>query len=323
MPTFGLLPQIIVVGIGAGLAAALLFVAVFTGTFFAYPLFALSALPIGLATFGWGPLSGGLATAVSTGTLALADQPTLAIGFAILVGGPALWVAMVAGQPARVTQSGTHRTAVFRPLAEVLIHTAGIVALAVITVGVFIRFDPTVAARAFLDAFVQSAPAVADMSRAELRAQLAPVVRVMFNWLPVTAAPSVMTMLVINSWLAARITALSGRLERPWTPMADLRLPLAVTVVLLVGLAGGFLPGGIGLAFNVAASAAGFALALAGLATLHTVTMGRPNRALILGVAYALTVILSVPIILWTLLGVVDSATDFRRRFAGGNNPQA
>lgn len=317
--SFRQLAQIVAVGIGAGLASALLFVAVFTGTFFAPPLFALSALPIGLATFGWGPLAGGLAAVVSAATLALAEQPTMAALFGLLIGGPALWVALVASQPTSVVQAGQHRVASYRPLSEVLIHAAGIIALAIVALGVLMRFDAAVASRAFLDAFVRAAPALPDVTPAELREQIEPVARLLFSWLPLASAPLLMTPLILNTWLAARVTALSGRLERPWTPLPTTRLPRAPIVALLVAIAGSFLPGGIGLAFNVVAGAAGFALALAGLAALHTVTLGRTNRTLALGLTYTLTFMLTVPILLWMLLGILDSTTDFRQRYAGAN----
>ena len=50
--------RIILVGIGAGLAAALLFLSPIGGTLLAFPLFVLSGFPIAIAGFGWRPASG-------------------------------------------------------------------------------------------------------------------------------------------------------------------------------------------------------------------------------------------------------------------------
>ena len=50
--------QSIFVGIGAGLAAALLFLAPVSGTALAFPLFALTGLPIAIAGLGWGVVGG-------------------------------------------------------------------------------------------------------------------------------------------------------------------------------------------------------------------------------------------------------------------------
>ncbi|MFO1185025.1 MAG: hypothetical protein U1E56_09585 [Bauldia sp.] len=319
VPVLGPFAQSVAVGVGAGLASALLFLAVFTGTIFSFPLFALSGLPIGIAALGWGPVSGGLAALVSGAALAVTEEPSLAGYFGLLVGGPALWVALVAGQPVGAVEVSGRRSLAFRPLSEILIHTAGFVTLAVIAAGVLRRYDPAIATRDFLD-LLAAAPPFPDVTPAEMRSRVEPLARTAFAWLPFTAAPMAMTLLVINTWVAARVTALSGRLARPWTPLPSLRVPVPVIAALLAGMVGSLLSGGIGRAFNVIASASGFTFALGGLAALHAITAGRPNRALALGLAYVLTVILTFPILLWAVLGIVDSTTDLRHRFAAGGN---
>ena len=59
--------QIVLIGIGAGLAAALLFVSPLSGTLLALPLFALSGLPIAIAGLGWGSLSAAIAAVGAAG----------------------------------------------------------------------------------------------------------------------------------------------------------------------------------------------------------------------------------------------------------------
>ena len=50
--------QVFLVGIGAGIAAALLFMAPIGGTVLAFPLFLLTGLPIAIAGLGWGVIAG-------------------------------------------------------------------------------------------------------------------------------------------------------------------------------------------------------------------------------------------------------------------------
>ena len=57
--------QIALVGIGAGLAAALLFISPLGGTLLAFPLFVLSGLPIAIAGLAWGSLAAAIAAAAA------------------------------------------------------------------------------------------------------------------------------------------------------------------------------------------------------------------------------------------------------------------
>ena len=57
--------QIVVVGVGAGVAAALLFASVATGSIFATLLFYLASLPILIAAIGWSHVAGLLAAVLS------------------------------------------------------------------------------------------------------------------------------------------------------------------------------------------------------------------------------------------------------------------
>ena len=85
--------QTILVGIAAGIAAALMFLAPIGGTVLAFPLFILTGLPIGLAGLGWGVRAG--AVAVFAGTLAIffALSSVAAAAFLLLFAAPAFWVA--------------------------------------------------------------------------------------------------------------------------------------------------------------------------------------------------------------------------------------
>ena len=88
--------QTIFVGIGAGLAAALLFLAPASGTVLAFPLFALTGLPIAIAGLGWGVVGGAIAAGVGTlGVLTLAHWAGGAL-FVFIFGAPLAFLARLA-----------------------------------------------------------------------------------------------------------------------------------------------------------------------------------------------------------------------------------
>ena len=49
--------QLVLIGIGAGLAAALLYASPMGGTSLAFPLLCVTGVPIAIAGFGWTPLA--------------------------------------------------------------------------------------------------------------------------------------------------------------------------------------------------------------------------------------------------------------------------
>jgi len=61
--------QPILIGIAAGIAAALLFLAPIGATLIAFPLFLLTGLPIAIAALGWGLVGGAAATLTASRAL--------------------------------------------------------------------------------------------------------------------------------------------------------------------------------------------------------------------------------------------------------------
>ena len=93
-----------------------------------------------------------------------------------------------------------------------------------------------------------------------------------------------MMTLTLNLWLAAKITATSGRLHRPWPDLKSAELPPMTLVALVVALAFCFVGG---LARDVRADrdhrALLMAYALIGFAVLHTLTLALKSRAVLAG----------------------------------------
>jgi hypothetical protein len=123
--------------------------------------------------------------------------------------------------------------------------------------------------------------------------------------------------ILLNLWLAGRITLASGRLKRPWPDLADFTMPASATFVLLFALALSFVDGMPGLV--AAGIAAPFALAfgLVGLAVAHTLTRGSPWQGFMLAALY--TGIVFVPHIglLLAIGGLAETIFHYRAAMGG------
>ena len=118
--------QIVLVGLGAGAAAALLFASVVSGSIAAIFLFYLAPLPILIAALGWSHVAGLIAAAFATAVVAVLSGvffiavPVIAfgawwLGYLALLGAPGSErrrqaARMVPGRPARAVGGG-HRHA--------------------------------------------------------------------------------------------------------------------------------------------------------------------------------------------------------------------
>jgi hypothetical protein len=138
---------------------------------------------------------------------------------------------------------------------------------------------------------------------------------------PAAAAIVAMMTLTANLWLAAKITATSGRLQRPWPDLKSADLPLMTLAVLCVAVAFCFAGGLIAMLAQIVTAALMMAYALTGFAVLHTLTLALKSRALWLGCAYAIVVVFVWPVVAMMALGLADAVFGFRRRYLQGRPP--
>src|SRR5215210_3372686 len=92
---------IVLIGIAAGCASALMFASIVSGALISLVLFYLAPLPLMVAALGWGPLSatiGGIAAAIGLG--AIFGLP-YCIAFVLTIALPAWWLGHLAllGRP--------------------------------------------------------------------------------------------------------------------------------------------------------------------------------------------------------------------------------
>ena len=99
--------QILVIGLGAGAASALLFASVASGALIATPLFYLGPLPILIAAIGWSHWAGLVAAIAAATGLGIALGFYFFLAFLIGVGLPAWWLGYLALLARPVANNGT------------------------------------------------------------------------------------------------------------------------------------------------------------------------------------------------------------------------
>jgi hypothetical protein len=138
---------------------------------------------------------------------------------------------------------------------------------------------------------------------------------------PAAAAIVAMMTLTLNLWLAARITATSGRLQRPWPDLKATALPPMILAVLSAAIAFCFVGGLLAILAQTVAAALVMAYALVGFAVLHTVTLTLKNRALWLSCSYAIVTVFGWPMLAMAALGLADAVFGLRQRYLQGRPP--
>jgi hypothetical protein len=297
--------QIVLVGLGAGAAAALLFASVVSGSLAAVFLFYLAPLPIMIAALGWSHIAGLIAAASATAAVAVLSGvffvavPVIAFG--------AWWLGYLA-LLARPAVNGGGGALEWYPVGRLVLWAAVlgtlIVAAAVPNFGTdqeslqaALRktYERILRDQALIDVLVVAVP-------------------------PAAAVFSTVTN-VFNLWLAARAVKISGRLKRPWPDLAALTLPPSSSALLAAAIAGSFLPDLPGVLAGVLAASLLMAFAILGLAVLHAITRGMRARIVMLTALYAAAIVLGWPVLAMAVLGLAEILLNIRSRVARKRGP--
>jgi hypothetical protein len=317
--------QIVLIGISAGAATALLFISVASGSLIAIVLFYLAPLPILIAAIGWSHVAGLIAALTAAAALALVAGSAYFLAFLVGIGVPAWWLGYLALLARPVTTHGT--TAIEWYPAGRLVVWAAVLGATVVTIGLFnFGFDFEAVQSGLKRAFERTmrlhldTPADAPLQLPGISeaGRLLDVLVVLLP--PLAALVSTMTNL-FNLWLAGRIVDMSGGLERPWPALAAITFPPTVSIALVATVALSFLSGLIGVIAGIFALTLLFAYAVLGLAVLHSITTGLTSRGFMLAGAYALIAVFGWPLVLMMLLGLVDALFDLRGRAAANRGP--
>ena len=310
-----------IVAIGAGCAAALLFVVSAQSSVLAMALAYLAPLPIMIATLGWGLDAGAIAGAISVAALALLSEPLSALLFAASVAGPAWALAAFAITPIERYFRSRARDAPVHPSVGAVVTLAALFGIigsaAVLTTVIVVYGGYREGARQVASAVAALAADAFDGAPDKFTAREFADALVRFG--PPAIAASTLMMLCVNLYAAARSTQLSRNLPRPWPDLpTSLALPWPLGVAFLACLAASFaLPSPTAQYFSIGAGGLGGALALQGLAVAHALSRGLKMRALMLVALYACCVLrakYTLPVLAG--LGLLDGFLRLRSRAA-------
>jgi Predicted membrane protein (DUF2232) len=310
--------QIVLIGIGAGAASALLFASVASGSPISILLFYLAPLPILIAALGWSHWTALVAAITASIGLTVALGSYFFFAFLFGVGLPAWWL----GYLALLARSGPAGELDWYPIGRIALWAAILGTLVVVAAIPTLGLDEDTFRQTLRKGFEniisqRTSPTPSDITPASRDRLIDFLVTV----IPPAAAVLSTVINLIDLWLAGKIVKLSGRLSRPWPALAETRLPPMTPALLAAGLAGCFLPNLVGIVAGVFVAALLVVYAMVGLAVLHFITRGMTSRGLLLGGTYTALVIFGWPVLLMALFGLIDAAVDLRTRAASRGGP--
>jgi hypothetical protein len=316
---------IALIAIAAGCASALMFASIISGALISLLLFYLAPLPLMVAALGWGPLSatiGGITAAMGLG--AIFGLP-YCIAFVVTVALPAWWLGHLAllGRPVTNGAAAGNGAAPVEPVMEwypigrILLWIAGFATLTTMAALLTLGSDAATIVGALKRGLLRILGPRGTASTGDVEQWVEALVTIA----PSAAAIVAMMTLTLNLWLAARITATSGRLHRPWPDLKSAALPPMTLAALSAAIAFCFVGGLLAMLAQIVTAALMMAYALTGFAVLHTLTLAMKSRSLWLSCAYAIVVVFGWPVLAMVALGLADAIFGFRQRYLQRRRP--
>ncbi len=314
--------QIVLVGLGAGAASALLFASLVSGSPLSILLFYLAPLPILIAAIGWSHWSALIAAcAAALGLTAAFGKIFFLFAFLVSVGLPAWWL----GYLALLARTDGDGHVEWYPAGRLVLWCAAIAAGMVIIAIPNFGLDEEQFRAGLRGAFERI---LKDQGRGPSGSALdvtsdsgRRLVDILVIIMPLAAAVLTTVTTSMNLYLAGRVVKVSGRLKRPWPNLADIRFPLAAHLSFAGALVLSFMPGLAGTMGGIVAAAMIMAYAILGFAVLHAITRNVGGRSFILAGAYLAILVIGWPVLAMTLLGLADAIFDFRKRVGAGSPP--
>jgi Predicted membrane protein (DUF2232) len=315
---------IIAIALAAGAASALMFASTMSGALISLVLINLAPLPLMVAAIGWGPLSAAIGGVAAAGVLGVLIGLPYAGAYTVAAALPAWWLGHLVmlvrpvAPPAHAGNGAAPAPPVLEwyPPGRLLLWIAGFAVLTTM-VGLLVRGGDNAA----ISANVRSGPLRMLRIQGEQSADVERAIDLFVSAVPTVAAIGTTLILTFNLFLAAKIAATSGRLNRSWPDIRSTALPPMTLVALCVAIAFCFTGGMLAMVAQVAAGALMMGYAFTGFAVLHTLTLPLRSRALWLGFTYAIMVVFSWPMLAMSMLGIADALFGFRERFTRTRPP--
>ncbi|MBB5046477.1 hypothetical protein HNR60_001222 [Rhodopseudomonas rhenobacensis] len=302
--------------LAAGSASALMFASIISGALISLLLFYLAPLPLMVAALGWsaaGAALGGVVAGAALGTLV--GFPYFA-AFLLTVVLPACWLGHLAllGRPAAAgvaPAAGAPPAMEWYPVGRIIAWTAGLAVLTTMAAMFTLGTDADSINGALRSGMLRVIGTRDNTPAGDVEQIVDALVRIA----PGAAAIVAMMTLTLNLFLAGKITALSGRLQRSWPDLNAATLPPMTLAVLSLAIGLSFLGGLVGMIAQTATTALMMAYALNGFATLHTLTRAIKHRGFWLSSTYALVTVFGWPVLLLIALGLADAVFNLRQRY--------
>jgi hypothetical protein len=316
---------LLLIAMAAGCASALMFASIVSGALISLLLFYLAPLPLMMAALGWGPLCatiGGIGAATGLGAI---FGLSYCMAFVLTVALPAWWLGHLAllGRPVSngaASDNGAAPAAPeleWYPVGRILLWISGFAALTTMAALLTLGTD----AAAVTGTLRRGLLRIIGQSEGASTAEIEQTIDVLVTIAPAAAATVAMMTLTLNLWLAAKITATSGRLHRPWPDLKSTALPSMTLAALCVAIAFVFAGGLPSILAQIVVASLMMAYAIVGFAVLHTLTLAFKSRALWLSCAYVIVVVFVWPALAMVTLGLADAIFGLRQRYLQGRPP--
>lgn len=309
-------PQTVLIGLGSGLASAVLFYsAARGGLLLKLALFILTPLPTVIAGLGWGWMAALAAAIAGALIMTIAAGPGFAVGYFLLLGLPAMLLAWLADLGrTRPDRSGTDWYPAGNILAALAAY-AGAVPLLIAPLfgGSYAALKPD------LVPFVKNL-----LERVRMQTNGPPVsdaavdswANLMVDAMPATIAGYWLLLFAINLYLGGRVARASGHLTRDWPDLHHLRFPPWMSLALAAAIVLSFTSGTPRLIATALTGALLVAFALAGLSVLHAIAKWRVPWLLWLAYAALLNPAGPYVLMLVAVIGLAEPLLRLRDRFA-------
>jgi hypothetical protein len=309
--------QVLLIGLGAGIASALLFVSLASGSTLSIALFYLAPLPIMLAGIGWSHAAALIAMLTAAVGLGVGAGFWFLLAYLATVGIPAYILSYLA-MLARTSADGGDLE--WYPAGRIVLWAAviatGTTALTIPAFGFDIETYRATLRQVFdhLLHLQLGIPAGQDLKLPN-GSDAGKVLELLVLIVPPMAAALAMVTNLFNLWIAGRIARASGKLARPWPDLSAIGFPNTTPILLLGTIAlSYFLSSLVGAFAGVLAACLLMAYAILGLAVLHTLTRRLAARGLVLSVVWMMVLGLGWPLVVVALIGLAEGLLDLRGR---------
>jgi hypothetical protein len=307
--------------LAAGIISAVVFASATTGALFLRViLFLLTPLSLYLAGLGLGTVGAAIAGIMATAIVLLIANPLAAEVYAVSTALPAI----VCTHLATLSREAEGEREWY-PIGRIVV--IGGIFSGMFAVVALVLMGGSVEAlskmlRTVIESFVKSELSQIPGAPAIGNAEIDQITSSTLTSLPWALGLLAMGTILLNLWLAGRITLASGRLRRPWPNLSDFKMPAAATFVLLVAIGLSFAGGMTGLVASAIAAPFALAFALVGVAVAHALTRGSPWQGFILAALYVAVIFIPHIGLLLALAGLAETIFNYRAAIGSSTNPR-